>query len=209
MRYRDNKPVAAVLAWLKDQNCVISRGSYQEFMARVLHVLSLEQAREFGVDIELLRAIRVRYKLPVDPRRARKAIGKPAPRHNSRAKRRKIGLLHKPKPIPPRTTANVRQTPTVDPAKTPFHGIEAKVAAPTAKLHGDPSKPKTLRYRDWKIINEEARTKIAKQSRHIFTNDAGTVSNFRTRKQYTEEDLMAEFGLTPAEARSCFLTLDV
>ena len=207
MRYRENKPVAAVLVWLKEQSCMISRTSYHEFMARVLHMLSLDQARELGVDVELLRAVRVRYKLLVDPKRTRRVTGKPVPRHNVRAKRRTIGLSGKPKDTLPHATANVRQTPRVDPAKTPFHGIEAKVAAPSAKLHGDPTKPDTLRYGDWKIINEQAKAKLAKQNRQIWT-DAGTVFNFRTGKQYTEEDLMREFGLTPAEAQSCFLTLE-
>ena len=198
----------AVLAWLKEQDCAISRGSYHEFMARVLHLLPLEQAREMGVEVELLRAVRVRYKLLVDPKRARRVIGKPAPRHFSRAKRRKIGLPRKPRPAPdPHAVSNVPRQSWSDGAQQPFLGIEAEASA-RPRFLGDPSKPETLRYADWKIINEEARTKIAKQSRQILTNDAGTVFSFKTGKQYTEEDLMREFGLTLAEAQSCFLTLD-
>ena len=207
MRYAEDNSVRTVLAWLKEQGCEITDRGFHGFMSRVLHLLPLEQARQLGVDVDFLRAVRVRYRLPVDPKRARRVKGKPAPRHFSRSKRRKIGLPRKPKPAPVPTTASVRQTPGVDAARPPVAGIQIEVATPARKLHGNPSKPDTLRYGDWKIINEEARTKIAKQSRQIWF-DAGTVSNFKTRKQYTQEDLVKEFGLTPVEAQSCFLTLE-
>ena len=207
MRYAENNPVKTVLAWLKEQGCVITDRGFHGYMARVLHRLPLDQARQLGVDVDLLRAVRVRYKLPVDPKRTRRVMGKPAPRHYSRAKRRKIGLPRKSKRAPAPAAASVRQTPSVDAARPPVLGIQIEVATPAPKLHGDPLKPEILRYGDWKIINKEAKAKIAKQSRQIWF-DAGTVSNFKTRKQYTEADLMAEFGLTPVEAQSCFLTLD-
>ena len=104
---------------------------------------------------------------------------------------------------------NVRRQTRADLAQPPLLGIEAEAPAPAPQqLRGDPSRPETLRFGDWKIINQQAKAKLAKQTRHIFTNDNGTVFHLKTRKQYTAEDLVAEFGLTAVEARSCFLTLD-
>ena len=207
MRYRENLSVSRVLEWLKEQNCPISLRTYHEFITRVLYRLALDHAKELGVDVDLLRAVRVRYKLPVEPQRVRGVISKQRPPHNSRAKRRKIGLPRKPKlAVNPPTVANVGRPTRADAAQLPLLGLDADTAPP--QIRGDVSRPETLRYSDWQIINESARSKLAKQSRQVMTNDAGTVYHLRTGKQYTEEDLVREFGLTPTEAQSCFLTLD-
>ena len=86
----------------------------------------------------------------------------------------------------------------------PLAGI---VAAPSEapKLCGTLEKPES--YGDWKIINEIARKKVFRQDRRMILNMQGIVIHLGTRQEYTEERLVAEFGLTPTEAKSCFMTL--
>ena len=57
-------------------------------------------------------------------------------------------------------------------------------------------------------INREAVRKIRAVNRDMITNDRGRSYNLRTRDDYTPEDLQQKFGLTYAEAQSCFLTID-
>ena len=53
MRYAENNSVKTVLAWLKEQGCEITDRGYHGFIARVLHLLPLDRARELGVDVDL------------------------------------------------------------------------------------------------------------------------------------------------------------
>lgn len=211
MRYQEDCTVSEVLAWLKEKGTEISRRSYQDFMVRVLRLMPLEQARELKVNADLLRAVRVRYKLSPDPRSSRLTASKRTVRHNPRWQRRKI--LPEPRPKvaakatpPPTTRSPGRDQP--EPAQLLMAGLVAPPAieAPYAKLRGTPDKPDG--YADMKIINQVARAKLAKANRHIYPNTEGTTIHISTRHEYTPEELVAECGLSPTEASTCFMTLD-
>ena len=67
MRYTDKKSVMQVLSWLAERGVATSRESYQTFLRRVLNLLPDDKARELLVDLQLLRAVRRRLKLPLAP----------------------------------------------------------------------------------------------------------------------------------------------
>ncbi len=200
MRYQENRTVREVLGWLRDQDCPISRYSYQEFMRRVLRLLPVEQARDLGVDVEILRTIRVRLKMPINPRRARSTTIKPLPRHNARTRRRPIVPRPKnqPRPVPPRTP----HRSSVPPAKTALALVVEPLLPP--KMRGTPEDPQG--YGDWKIINDMARKKVFAKDRSMMLNYMGTVTHTKTRHEWTQAELEVHFGLTPNEAESCFMT---
>ena len=75
MRYHENKPVQHLLDWLKEKGVELTRRSYQRFITRVLHLMPLDQARELVANCGLLCAVRVRYKLTVDPKRLDCVLG--------------------------------------------------------------------------------------------------------------------------------------
>ena len=206
-RYQGNQSVDKFLEWLKQHGCSISRRSYHEFVHRVLCLMSMKQARDLGVDVELLRAVRVRGKLPIDPKGVRAVTGKPTPRHDSRARRRRIlprresrlvgkSLGHStPKKNPPAATS----------ASTPPREIELPTKQSEApKMRGTPEDPQG--HGDWKIINDMARKKVFSKDRSVMLNYQGTVLHTKTRHEYTQAELEAQFGLTPNEAESCFMT---
>lgn len=208
MRYQENRTVKYVLAWLLEQNCAISRRSYHEFMLRVLRVLPLEQAREFGVSADLLRAIRVRYQMPVDPKGVRAGAGKSTPRHDSRARRRRI------LPVRKAQLARVSSAHVLRGEAHPAAAVAPLSSAGMVSPPGQAEPPKMLGtmenpvgQSDWIIINKIARDKVFAKDRLMTLNDRGRARSMRTGRDYTEEELMKEFGLTEIEAISCFQTL--
>ena len=60
---------------------------------------------------------------------------------------------------------------------------------------------------DWQILNRRARKKLAVIDRKILPNHQGMVIHLKTKRSYTPEDLVAEFGLTPTELESCSMSL--
>ena len=209
MRYEQRKSVPEVLAWLAAHGCVINKRSYQLFHWRVLRLMSLEQAQELGVDVDLLRAIRVRLKLPVDPRRIGSAFAKSIRRFDPRHRHRKIQVGPKPKRVPLAMSPKPSHQPVgapADSAQFPRAGlIPSGDATEEYVFRGDPAKPETLSRQDWSEINKVARKKLLRINRQIWPNQSGTVFHFRTRQQYTREHLIG-LGLSSNEAESCFQT---
>lgn len=101
MRYQQGKSVREVLAWLELQGVPTIRRNYHRLMLRVFLLLPLDQARELGVDEGLLRAVRTRYKLPVDPGGRRAPTVKKAPRRDYRQRQRRILADPRPKRASP------------------------------------------------------------------------------------------------------------
>ena len=171
--------------------------------------MSLDQAKKLGVDVDLLRAIRVRLKLPADPRRARSTLGKPITRFDSRHRQRRLQTVPKAKRLPLAPAQPTRQ----DRSSDVNHQQSLVGIAPTpektgtAKILGNVENLNSLFRNDWKIINEIARSKLRALDRKVYPNWKGRVFHLTTRVEYTREDLMKQFGLTRAEAESCFLTL--
>ena len=213
MRYVENTSVEKVLAWIAEQGVSIARRTYQDFITRVLHLMPLAQAKDLGVNPELLKAIRVRYKLPVDPRRARVVVDKKAPWHNHRQRRRPIHVGPKPKRVAaaklaPVAPARPQKRDRLDANQFPLPGMVG--LPPDAKQYplmtGTPEKP--AGYGDWKIINAMARDKLYALDRKVMPNYESGVIHIRTRKQYNPEELVALFNLTPNEAQSCYMSFD-
>ena len=75
------------------------------------------------------------------------------------------------------------------------------------QVRGDVTDFRSLSRNDWKIINGIARGKLRLIDRKVYPNQSGRVFHLYTRAEYSRENLMKQFGLTPAEAESCFLTL--
>lgn len=208
MRYQDNCTVSEVLAWLKEKGTEISRRSYQDFMVRVLHLMPLEQARELKVNADLLRAVRVRYKLPPDPRSSRLTASRRTARHNPRWQRRKILPKPRSESLEVSAPAYPAQEARPKPSQPPLTGTKIPPTAEEtyAKLRGTPDNP--ANYGDWKIINEVAHAKLRKINRHVYPNQGGLTIHLYTRHEYTEEELIEQFDLSPTEAQSCFMSLD-
>ena len=207
LRYVERKSVAEVIAWLAEQKCTISSRSYYDFMARVLRLMPLEQAEKLGVDVPLLRAVRVRLKYPVDPRRSTALGSKRVKRFYSRHRQRRLQTVPKAKRVPPpaRTVCPERAS---DPAQLPLAGIAPSPVQPgMEQITGDVNNFKSLSRQDWIIVNGMARGKLRVIDRRVYPNWQGRVFHLSTRVDYTREDLIKQFGLTPAEAESCFLTL--
>ena len=206
MRYAEKKTVRTVLDWLKEQNCKIAPRSYHRYMLRVMRSMRLQQASNLGVDVELLRAIRVRYKLAVDPKRVRGA-GAKLPAHHVRAHRRRIFPRSEPKPISTPKEAPKRTIPPAVATLTPT--LRTAMASTLSqneppKMQGTAENP--LGHGDWRIINESAREKVFALDKMVHLNLKGRVIHGRTRREFTKDELESEFALTPNEAESCFMT---
>ena len=207
MRYEERKPVVIVLKWLEQQSCPIAFRSYKDFMGRVLRLMSLARAEALGVDVDLLRAVRVRLKLPLDPRRVRSTLGKPLTRFDSRHRSRRLQILPKAK-RPVLVARSVGKRDRIgDPRPLSPSGFAPVPETPSERLTGDPSNLKSLTLADWRIINKAARLKLLQRERKIESNWEGRVFHRTTHQQYTRQELMAQFGLSVAEAESCYLTL--
>ncbi len=191
------KTVDNVREWLKKQNCPISVRGFDQFMRRVLRLVTMAQARRRGVDVDLLRAVRIRYQMPVDPRRTRALLGRRRPAHHARARRWPIAPRSEKPPPPPRSA---RPRP-ISPVEVVAPSV---VEPPPPKMRGTPEAPQG--YGDWKIINDMARKKVFAKDRSMLLNHWGTVIHIKTRYDYTQDELERDFGLTPNEAESCFMT---
>ena len=203
MRYTDKKSVTQVLSWLAERGVVTSRESYQTFLRRVLNLLPDNKARELLVDLQLLRAVRRRLKLPIAPAPGRLLPIKAVKSFHARSRQRRVAPVKKPKPVRAPLARPVRKSPVVEADQLPLVGI---VAPPTdaPRMRGTPEKPEG--YGDWKILNEIARKKVFRKDRQMMLNMQGTVLHLKTREEYTPERLMEDFGLTATEAQSCFMT---
>ena len=208
MRYEGNQSVSHVLSWLASQNCVVTSRAYQYFHLRVLRLMSLDQAEKLGVDVDLLRAIRTRLKIPVDPRRVGSTLAKPIKRFDLRHRQRRIQIgpeVKRPVVVPPPKSPRRGATESDSMQLAPA-GLVPAEAADEYVFRGDPEKLATLSRQDWVHVNKEARRKLLKISRHVWPNQNGTVFHLHTRKEYTREELAKDFGLTAAEAESCYQT---
>lgn len=202
MRYREKKSVADVIAWLSSQGVTTSRESYQTFLRRVLNLLPDDKAKDLKVDLELLRAVRRRLKLPLAPSSGRALTVKAVRAFNARSRQRRVAPVKKPKPVRA-PLARPSRKPVLEADQLPLAGMVSPPSEPP-KMRGTPDSPQG--YADWKIVNEIARKKVFKKDRQIMLNMQGTVLHLKTREEYTPERLMADFGLTANEAQSCFMT---
>ncbi len=203
MRYQENNPVKVVLEWLRKQNCQITIRGYDQFLRRVLRLMPIKQAHELGVDVDLLRAIRIRYRLPVDPKGVRVALGKRRPAHHARARRRRIAPRPKERPQPLEPRLARRPVMAVVGTATTERSPIAAAAPPVQKLRGTMDNPHN---NDWMLINEMARQKLYDQDKRVMINDVGLVIHMSTRHEYTVKELVEQFGLHENEAESCFMT---
>ena len=204
MRYAEKIPTAQVLAWLAQQGVVVRRDSFQFFMGRMLNLMDDDKAKRFGIELDLLRAVRRRLQFPVTPVSGRARRVKAMVAFNACSRRRRkvrpeprAKASKVPAPAPPVS----RHQPKPD--QTPAAG---KVVSPSIeemyrKLSGTPEQPNGLL--DEKIINEVARAKLRQINSKIYPNWGGMVWNCVTKQTYTVEQLV-ELGLSPNEAESCF-----
>lgn len=202
MRYTEKKSVSQVLAWLSERGIATSRESYQTFLRRVLNLLPDDKAKELQVDLELLRAVRRRLKLPLAPASGRLMPVKAVKSFHSRSRQRRVGAPRKARSVRPPLARPARR-PVVEDNQLPLAGIVAPPGEPP-KMRGSMERPEG--YGDWKIVNEIARKKVFKKNRQMMLNMQGTVIHLKTREEYSPERLMAEFDLTAPEAQSCFMT---
>ncbi len=201
MRYQENNLVADVLAWLEEQSCGITEQGYHRFMTRVLRRLPVAQARELGVDLALLRAVRVRYKFPVDPKGGGAITAKRRPPHNVRAHRRRI-VPRPPEPLPARRPRHPARDVEQKSADVP-RPLPVEPAPGLPALRGTLDNPHNS---DWILINDMALEKLYAKDKLIMINDVGEVIHIKTRREYTPEQLVEQFGLHKSEAESCFMT---
>lgn len=207
MRYTDKKSVASVLEWLVGQGVTTSRDSYQMYLRRVLNLLPDDKASAMKVDLELLRAIRRRLRLPLAPPAGRALTVKAVKSFNARSRQRRIAPVKKAKSVRAPLARSTKR-PRFEADQLPLAGIVATSSPVSlaAKMRGTPEAPQG--YGDWKIINEIAREKLMLLDRHLYPNMEGTVIHLKTRKLYSEEELVTIYKLTPTEAQSCFMTFN-
>ena len=208
MRYTDKKPVDQVLAWLAERGVPSGRQTFQTFLRRMLNLMSDAKANQIGVDLELLRAVRRRLQLPISPAPGRVRPLKAMLAFNSRSRRRRVNVAKKIKRPPPVPPTHPSRQEKHEFAQLPRPGLDAlpEIEAPYAKLRGTPDKPSG--FGDYRIINEVARAKLAKINRWVWPNQQGDTINIRTRHEYTAEELVEQFGLSPTEAQTCFMSFD-
>ena len=210
LRYQENKRVHEVLEYLRNNGVPTTAQNFHSFMRRVLHLMPHSEAARLKVDAALLRAVRVRLKMPTDPKGIRVVVGKPTERYDSRTRRRRLQTVPKAKRSVAASTATtpIRRERVSDANQLPLAGIVMAAEKPGLdQLTGDVNNPDTLTRADWKIINEMAHSKLRAIDRKIYPNQQGRVLHLTTRIEYTRADLVKEYGLTPTEAESCFLTL--
>lgn len=193
------------MVWLGEQGIIVTRRAYHLFFKRVLRVMPVAMAKTAGVDVALLRAVRVRHKLPLDPSGARVVSTKKAVRHDSPKRRRPITA--EPRPKRPKALPTAAHSPRGDYLNAnQLTPVKAIVTAPVAKdapaMRGTAEAP--IGYADWNIVNGMATDKLAAKNRSVLANYQGRVINIKTKQDYTEEDLVSLFELTPTEAQSCF-----
>lgn len=202
-RYVDKEPVSAVLGWLEGQGCQISPRSYHECLTRVLVRLPLAQAQTLGVEVALLRAIRVRLQLPTESRRTGSPAKRVVPRHDSRHRRRPLALATKPKPAV--TKVRAASTPEREPSVLP----EAKGSAGSEPSQEEREAVRKLTREEFIALHKGAKKKIRALNRNMATNLRGCCRDLATLDEYYHaEELQSAFGLTYAEAWSCFQPTD-
>ena len=187
---------------LVDDGVKISLKRLQEFVHRLLHLIRVEQATRIGLNWDLLTIIRHRYKLPTEPRAGKTVAIKPDRKFDVRHRyRRQITLEPKTKQA---AKPVVRPRPSHAPTKDqPL--LTGVVSEPSREELA--AFQKLSRF-ELAAVNKEAIRKIRAINRNMMTNIRGTCFDIRTWEDYSEDDLQRKFGLTYAEARSCFLTID-
>lgn len=208
MRYKDNKRVEDVREHLRGIGVETSAQNFHDFLRRVLYLLPHAEALRLRVDVALLRAVRVRLKIPTDPKGVRMVVGRTTRRHDSRRRRRRLQVGRKPKPPapPPALPRAPRRERVDDSGQLPLGITPVPPTSPElTPLQGSEADPKTLTRQDWQVLNRRARLKL-RVDRKVLPNYQGTVIHLATRDTFTAQELIERYGLTPAEAQSCFQT---
>ncbi len=200
MRYKEQKSVVQVVDWLKDKQCEVTGRAYHGFMLRVLRLMPLKQAEALGVDPSLLRAIRIRLKLPLDPKGKRVAVGKGTERYDHRRRRRRLASEPKSRPSapPPTRPRRVKVSPV---GQMPLTGILETTDAEISAFQ-------RFNRAQLREVNEQATAKVRAMSLEVYTNVDGRCFHIKTKREYTPEELQSKFSLSYAEAQSLFKTVD-
>lgn len=203
MRYQEKTGVEEVRAWLGMQNAACARKTLQKHLHRVLTRLDDRQAAALGVDLGLLRAVRRRLGLPLNPTDAPKAAPGSLARFDARGRQRGVWVRRRPE-VP---AAASPTTPAVLPGAAAVVKTGRATAGPAAQpvvaAEGGPA-PRPRRLHQWHEVHRQA---IAKLPSTILPNWHGTVMDMETDQELTAGQLRDRFGLSPVEAESLFLTL--
>ena len=203
MRYVEKRGVAEVLLWLSEQGIACSDSNFHKQLGRILKKLPDDEAERVGVDLDLLRAVRRRLRMPLRPRGPR-AGTIPIRRFFSGSIERRVWVkspMSAPSLPSPRSAT---QPPPLTPSHNGQHPNGTRPAASRAPVIApDPlAPPKTLD--DWRAVQARAVKKIPT---NIMNNWHGTVVDMDTDRSLNQAELMERFRLTEHEAESLFLTL--
>ncbi len=196
MRYCDKKSLESVRRHLASLAVATHPSTLENFLGRVVTVLRADQASARQVDLRLLRAIRRRLGLPLQPPERRGAPRKALPRFSC------VGPL-----------AAVRPRGPVKPRREPALPVVARSpGAPRPPLVGQtppavispralagatpPGRPSALQ--QMKDLAEQAQALLPA---HVGYWEGGAI-NWRTKQPISEAELVRDYGLSVHQARA-------
>ncbi len=201
-RFVEAQSFPKLIKSLAQDGIATSGGRLKEFVRRVLCVVGPAQAARIGANQGLLVVVRRRLGLPLEPRGRKIAAVRSRKRFDPRNRRRRRIRIG-PNPGRPAAPSPRHRDPVSSLKDQPVSTGIVPEALPAEVFAFE-----KLGRLELAALNQEAIRKIRLISRHVVTNVRGTCLNIRTREDYGAEDLQQEFGLTYAEARSCYLTFD-
>ena len=195
MRYCEKVSVESVQKHLATLGVNSHVSALHNFLRRMLTAFPSASADTHQVDLRLLKAVRRRLHLPLQPAQRRDTPKMALPRFAC------VGTLPA---VRPRGPAKSRQEPGEQTGRRPasFEGVPPAAT----KAHDQTSAVATGQnptLPQWRIIEKQA---LAKLPDHVCPY-GDLVLDTRTRRPIPEASLVADYGLSEHEAKSLFLSL--
>lgn len=197
MRYCRKSSVDQVQDHLASIGVICHVSALHNFIRRVLTMFPADLSAIHQVDVRLLKAVRRRLRMPLQPPRRRQNTARKAlPR---------FACVGGPAPVRPRGPAKTRSTSSKqsfehrDPLgqKSALAPAAVRTCEEALPASGEPT------LSQWKAISIRA---LAKLPDHVCPWN-GDVFDTRSRRPISESSLVADYRLSQQEAKSLFLTL--